>query len=235
MSAPVFRPCSLVMVGRSNDVLFRLQIHHLPARHAGGAGRARKLQHQFGADEGIGVSRGIGENLERQRVEAVARQDRGRLVESLVDGGFAASEIVIVHRRQIVMNQRIDMDAFERERGAAGAIPIHPEQPRGGEDEQRPQALAAADRRMAHRPVEIGAGIVGDRQQLVEPPIDIGGYIGERGGERQGRGRHGERHPAANGVVAAGRPSPSSLIASIRACAASSRSAQRWRSALPRS
>src|SRR3546814_5644896 len=44
-------------------------------------GRARLREHQFGANERIGMRLGIGEDLERQRVEAVAGQNRGRLAE----------------------------------------------------------------------------------------------------------------------------------------------------------
>src|SRR3546814_8771603 len=68
---------------------FGLEVHRLPARHPRRPGRARQREHQFGANERTGMRLGIGEDLERQRVEAVAGQNRGRLAEGLVDGGLA--------------------------------------------------------------------------------------------------------------------------------------------------
>ena len=52
--------------------------------------------------------------FEGERQQAVAREDGGRLVEGPVHRRLAAPEIVIVHRRQIVMDQRIAVHAFER-------------------------------------------------------------------------------------------------------------------------
>ena len=215
--------------GQVEGGALRLEVHHLPARHAGRAGSAGEIEDELGADERIGVSRGIGEHLERQRVEAIAGEDRGRLVELLVHRRAAAAQVIIVHRRQVVMDQRIDVDCLQRGRDPARAVHVAIEQPRGGEDEQRAQSFAAVDGGVAHRAIQVRARVVGHRKQRVEARVDLARGIGQRRGKR---GR--ERHPAVNGVVMA-RPSASSRIASIRACAASSRSAQRARSALPRS
>ena len=57
-----------------------------------------------------------GKNIESERQQAVARQDRRRFVEGAVHRRLAAPEIVIVHPRQIVMDQRIAVNAFERRR-----------------------------------------------------------------------------------------------------------------------
>ena len=70
----------------------------------------------------------IGEDLERQRVQRIAGEDRGAFVEGAVHGRLAAAQIVIVHARQIVVDQRIDMDAFDREAGAQRAVAIDVEQ-----------------------------------------------------------------------------------------------------------
>ena len=53
--------------------------------------------------------------------QAVARQDRRRLVKGPVDGRPAAPEIVVVHRRQIVMDERVAVDALEREAAPTAA------------------------------------------------------------------------------------------------------------------
>jgi hypothetical protein len=157
-------------------------------------------------------------------MQAVTREDRRRFVECTMHGRLAAAHIVIVHRRQIVVDQRIDMDCLDRAGGARGAFAIDPEQAGGGEDQQRPQPFAATDRCMPHRLVQFGARIVGYREHHVEAAIDLRAHLGQRGFERR-RGCHGaDAHAALNGATPAGRPSESSRIASIRACAASSRS-----------
>ncbi len=48
-------------------------------------------------------------------MQAIARQDRSRFVEGAMHGRLAASHVVIVHGRQIVMHQRIDVNAFDGE------------------------------------------------------------------------------------------------------------------------
>ena len=177
----------------------------------------------------------VRDHFEGERVEAVAGQDRGRLVEFPVHRRLAATHVVIVHRRQVVMDQRIDMDAFQRERGAGDAGAVDAEELRGGGDEQRAQPLAAADRGMAHRAVQPLARIGRDRQQQVELAVHLRRDLLERRLQREGGVRHGVVQPAAKGTVPAARPSASVRIASIRAWAASSRAAHCRRSRSPRS
>ncbi|PAV67962.1 hypothetical protein WR25_27091 [Diploscapter pachys] len=135
---------------------------------------------------------GIGEHFEGEGVQAVARQDRGRLVERLVDRRLAAAHVVVVHRRQIVMDQRINVDRLDRHRDLARAVAVDAEQVGGRAQQQGAQSLAATDRGMAHSLVEVGARIVGYSEQPVEACVDIRSDGGERLFER-GRGRAGHR------------------------------------------
>ena len=165
--------------------LFGFQVHHLPAGHARGASGARQLGDQLDADIGIGMRRFGRHHFERQRVERIAGEDRGRFIPRLVYGGLAAAQVVVVHRRQVVVDQRIDVDAFDRGAGAHRAGAVDAEQPAGREGEQRAQALAAADRGVAHRAVEILARIAGDGEQSVEQRVDIDGNLPQRGLQRK--------------------------------------------------
>ncbi len=119
ISAPVFSCWSRVTAARSSADLAGRQVHHLPAGHAGRAGGAGELDDQLGADEGILVRRLVGEDLEGQSVQRIAGEDRGAFVEGAVQSRLAAPQIVIVHARQIVVDQRIDVDALDRERRPA--------------------------------------------------------------------------------------------------------------------
>ena len=82
------------------------------------------------------------ENFEGEGQERVAGQDGGRLVVGRVEGRPAAAQIVIIHGRQIVMDQRIAMHAFKgrSDRQSTGAGDI--EEARAFDHQKRAQALA---------------------------------------------------------------------------------------------
>ena len=132
------------------EAAFGGKIEHLPACHAADAGRARQRSDQRDPHLGVGVNRLARHDVEGQRQQRVAGEDRGRLVEGLVHGRLAAAQVVIVHRRQVVMHQRIAVQQFERAAGEQRAIAWRAEQSGGLDHEERTQALAAAERAGAH-------------------------------------------------------------------------------------
>ena len=76
---------------------------------------------------GIGMGLGPAQHVEGEGEQTVAGQDRGRLVEFLVRGRPAAAQVVVVHRRQVVVHQRIAMHELDRgaghQRAARAATP----------------------------------------------------------------------------------------------------------------
>ena len=115
--------------------------------------------------------------------QAVARQDRGRLVELLVAGRPTAPEVAVVHRRKIVMNQRIGMDQLDRRRHLQCAAGGHAEQARRRQHEERAQPLAGRQRRIAHRVVDPRLRPVDFRDQAQEQGVDKRHRVVERGPE----------------------------------------------------
>ncbi len=111
------------------------------------------------------MGRDVAQYLEREVMEAIAREHRRRLIKRFVDGGLAAAQIVIVHARQIVVDHRVDVDRLDRRAGADRALLVHPEQARGGDGQQRPEPLAAANPGMAHRREQAVAAIARVSQQ----------------------------------------------------------------------
>ena len=112
-----------------------------------------------------GCTSGPRHQIEGEGEQAVAGQDRGRLVEGLVRGGAAAAQVVVVHRRQVVVHQRIAVHAFERGAGQQRAVMGGAEQAGAFDQQKRAHALAAAQRRIAHgleQPRRPG-DLVGDR------------------------------------------------------------------------
>ena len=72
---------------------------------------------QFANQRSHKIRLGIGgDNLKCQRRHRVAGQDRDRLTEDFVIGGPAATKIIVIHRRQIVMHKRKGMNQFHRRR-----------------------------------------------------------------------------------------------------------------------
>jgi hypothetical protein len=64
---------------------------------------------------------------------------------------LAAAKIVVVHGRQVVVDERIAVDAFERCGDAQGGVVLGVEQGGAFQDQERPQPLAAVEHAVAHR------------------------------------------------------------------------------------
>ena len=131
ISAPVFSCCSRVIAGEVERLPFGGEVHHLPAGHAR-SGPAARASSSTRSERTHGSSwvAGMGEDFERQRVEAVAGEHRLGLAERLVDGRLAAPKVGIVHARQIVVDQRIDVDRLDRAADAQRPLAVDREQPR---------------------------------------------------------------------------------------------------------
>ena len=127
-------------------------------------------------------------DVEGKRQQRVTDKNCGRLVEGLVHGRPSAPQIVVVHGRQIVMDQRIAVHEFERGAGHQRARARSAEH-RGGLDQQKwPQAFAAIQRCMAHgrdqprRPRDFPV-----ERRVAEEPLEqrfgLGGDRGKPGGK----------------------------------------------------
>ena len=93
---------------------------------------------------------GARNHRERHRLKRVADQDRSRLVEGLVHGRASSPHYVVVHRRQIVMHQRVAVQTFESGAREQRAFARCTEERRGLHQKERPQPLAAGEHGMAH-------------------------------------------------------------------------------------
>ena len=97
--------------------------------------------------------------------EAVAGQDRDVLPEDDVGRRSAPPQLVVVHRRQVVVDQRVGVDELDRGRGGQHLDRIHARGARGGEAQHGPDPLAAGEQRVAHRLAEArGRGAIGEPQ-----------------------------------------------------------------------
>ena len=103
--------CSVMMPRLVGRGLLRRQVERLATGHAAQSRGARQPAHKVEPPlQRLGRlarrdRRYVGDNVERQRQQAVAGEDRRRLVEGAVHRRLAAAQIVVVHRRQVVMDQ----------------------------------------------------------------------------------------------------------------------------------
>ncbi len=88
------------------------EIDRLPARHAAAAARGREDLHHFDLNRGIIGETVLGEQLKRERLQTVAHEKRGRLVEFDMASRLAAAKHVVVHAGQVVVHERIGVNAF---------------------------------------------------------------------------------------------------------------------------
>jgi hypothetical protein len=97
------------MRGMAGPLVFGGQILNLSCNHSG---RSRPSG-QLTATSGSGVRRHLfSDDLKRVCQEGVPRKNRHRFAEFPVASGLSATKIVVVHRRQIVMYQRIRVYHF---------------------------------------------------------------------------------------------------------------------------
>jgi hypothetical protein len=71
------------------------------------------------AGRGHGSRARLGQPLERQSQQGVPGEDGDGLSEHLVIGGLSAPEVVIIHGRQIVVDERVAVHQFHRRGGEA--------------------------------------------------------------------------------------------------------------------
>ena len=116
-------------------------------RHPGGV----REQPDHAQACGFRDARRAGEDLERQGLQAVAHEHRGRLVEGDVTGGAPPAEVVVVHGGEVVVHEGIRVDVLERGGGIHGGFHRSPEGDARGARDRGPQPLAAAERRVAQR------------------------------------------------------------------------------------
>ncbi len=110
----------------------------------------------------------VGEYFECQRLQRIPGEDGHRFAEGHMAGGPAAAQLIIVHRRQIVVDQGVGVDQLHRTGRRIQRRPRVAAKLAAGVDQQRAQAFASAEHGMAHRLMKQLRGRVGTRQHLLE-------------------------------------------------------------------
>ena len=115
-----------------------------------------------------------GQHLKGQGQQGVAGQDGHRLAEDLVAGGPAATQIVVVHGRQIVVDQRIGVDHFHGAGGGHGRSDIPPASLCRQQGEHRPQPFPRRQQAVTHGLPQPGGATLGQVGIVAQGRIDRG-------------------------------------------------------------
>ncbi len=103
--------------GLVEALLHGFEIDGLAAGHAARADRVSQHAQHLDA-RGCGNGRGsVCENFEGTGLQRVAHEDGRRFIEGAMAGGTSTAQIVVVHRRQVVVHQAVDVDQLDRGRG----------------------------------------------------------------------------------------------------------------------
>ena len=130
----------------------------MPAPPAARASRP----HRRACSAGATLSSVGSQDLERERLHRVAGEHRLGDAEAHVHGRLAAAQDVVVHARQVVVDERVGVDQLDRAGGAQRGRARAVHRVGGGEDEQRAQALAAVEDGIAHGLAEAGRRVGGN-------------------------------------------------------------------------
>jgi len=106
--------------------------------------------------------------LKSKRKQRIAGEDRYRFAEHLVVRWFAAAQIIIVESRQIIMNQRVRVDKFERTPGLNRSFRGLVEHARRFQAKDRPNPFASGKHTVPHRAVDRRRRSIFRRDQAVE-------------------------------------------------------------------
>ena len=131
------------------------------------------------------ISRGrlcLRENFKCRCEKGIAGENGHAFPEDFVRGRLPAPQIVVIHAGQIVMNERVGVNAFDSARRRQRILrPADPAGPRGREAEHWPHSLPACKQAVAHRPVNRGRLGRFFREPLVQHAVDRPHRIGNKG------------------------------------------------------
>ena len=184
MSAPVLWMCMFSSSGRVRTLPTASRSIACPPAIPREPQAAAKSWIMCSCIRGIVGEAVLGEELEGEALQRVAREQRRGLVELDVAGGLAAPQHVVVHARQVVVDERVRMDQLDGGRGDLEPGRIGARHDARGEDEHRPHALAAAERGVAHRVVQPRAArCAKSGSRLGEDGLHSAGHLARPGRE----------------------------------------------------
>jgi len=152
--------------------LFRIQIEDLSGDQSQAAGGMGELRDHGGARVAA-IGFGSGYRSKGLGKQSITRQDRHSLAVNPVVCGAAAAEVVVIHARQVVVNEGVGVDAFDGAGGGQSSGLLSAGGTGGGEAENGAEPFPPGEKAVAHGLMnEARMGIFGN--QPVERPFNQG-------------------------------------------------------------
>ncbi len=123
----------------------------------------------------MGIARpafGLGGNFKGLSEQRVTGKDGDAFTENFVIGRFAPAEIVVVHRGQIIVDERIGVDAFDGAGEWHGCFYRAAASFGCGEANGRAHPFSPGENRVTHRLMNGGWLRAGARQKVVQGAVD---------------------------------------------------------------
>src|SRR5205085_1641084 len=151
---------------------FGFEIGDLASNQFLASGRGRDLTENFWQRIAPRQSDRRG-NLKRDREQRVAGENGDAFAKNFVTRRAAAAEIVVIHAREIVVYERIGVDAFDRAGERQRGIDFAAARFRRGEAKNRAEPFAAREQTVTHRLVNGGRWRRFLRQKTIKGAIDF--------------------------------------------------------------
>jgi hypothetical protein len=155
--------------------IVKLSTHQLAGSGGFGQGPTACGRHRRGMDP-------CGQGLEGQGQEGIAGKDGHSLPKLTMTCWKSTPQVVIVHRRQVVVDERIGVDHLDGAGRRHGRVKVAAARFRGPEDQQRPQPFAGGEETITDRLAEPTGAARGklraSRQGRVDAKAGIFGSLG---------------------------------------------------------
>ncbi len=165
-------------LGDRDALAFTLQVGHLSGDQFEGTGRSGEFEDDV-AVVVAGTDVAEGSHFESLGEERVAGEDGDAFAENLVAGETSAAVVIVVHRREVVVNQGVGVDALDGAGEGHGPGGLPAAGLRGGKRQDGAKPLAAGEQGVAHGPVDGSRACRGARQETVESAVDFGAAPGQ--------------------------------------------------------
>jgi len=144
-----FCPMNKLQLTERSFPAFAFEIEHLTRNEPPASGGMREFRHQ--GRRRIAFRRGCGrKNFESHCQERIPREHGNSFAENFVICGASASKIVVVHARQIIVNQRIGVHTLDCACGRYRSRQIAAARFRRGEQQNGPKSFSTRKQAVTH-------------------------------------------------------------------------------------
>ena len=154
------------------------QIPHLPRDEMQAPRRDRQLLHHLSRRVARTGGR-LQQQFKRHRLQGIPRQHRDGIAINLVARRPPPAEIIIIHTWQIIVDQRVGMNAFNGTSRRQRRLRIPPASLASRQQQHRPQALPPRKHAMPDRRMQRRGRMVRCRQQPLQDSVHAGSLFSE--------------------------------------------------------